>query len=265
MKDEQFRDLLQEFGLSWKGYRKVRHGVIKRIRRHMESMGCRSFAYYMNELARSGAARQECGILLCVSISRFFRDRMLWAILEKEVLPTLIEKRKGGVKVWCAGCARGEEVYSFRILWERLGQRFDPMPALELFATDMNADYLEQARAGSYSAGSLKEVSVELRDRCFEYDGDSKIYRVRPDLKKGITWQEQSLQSGPPARDFHMIFLRNNVLTYCLEPERTEIYCEIEDSLASSGWLVIGSHETVPGKNPRLAPHPNCGFLLQKL
>jgi chemotaxis methyl-accepting protein methylase len=261
MKDEQFRELLQEFGLSWKGYRKVRHGVIKRIRRHMESLGIRSFTEYLDALDRSPDNRNECELLLCVSISRFFRDRKLWAILEEEVLPSLIDKDPAGVKVWCAGCARGEEVYTFKILWDRLKERFDLLPELTLFATDMNPGYLARAREGAYEAGSLREVSGKIRERYFEYEVDSETYRVRSDMKKGILWKNQPLRSAPPARDFDLIFLRNNVLTYGLEPDRTEIFDMVSGSLAPNAWLAVGSHETLPVIAPSSISHSHCPFL----
>ncbi len=120
MNDQHFHQLLQHLGLSWRGYRKVRKGVKKRICRHMYQLGCRDVSTYLLKLDKNEDARLQCEQNMAVSISRFFRDRKLWETLEKEILPELIEKHREKIAVWSAGCACGEEVYSLKILWGRL-------------------------------------------------------------------------------------------------------------------------------------------------
>ncbi len=80
----------------------------------MHSLGCHDISAYLLELDRSDKLRHECELLMTVSISRFFRDRKLWEVLEAEILPGLIEKRVKKIRVWSAGCASGEEVYSLK-------------------------------------------------------------------------------------------------------------------------------------------------------
>ncbi len=88
--DHQFRQLLHHLGLSWKGYRRVRKGVKKRIRRHMQQLGCQNMPAYLLELDKSKEARRQCEQMVAFPISRFFRDRKLWEVLEKEILPELL-------------------------------------------------------------------------------------------------------------------------------------------------------------------------------
>ena len=71
------------------------------------------------------------------------------------------------IKVWSAGCACGDEVYSFKIIWDDLKNRVGHLPKLELIATDMNPDYLDIARTGIYSSSSLKEVTKEFQSIYF--------------------------------------------------------------------------------------------------
>ena len=120
MDDHQFKQLLDFFNRSWKGYRKVRKGVKKRITRHMQAAGCRQIKAYLHLLEEDKTARKTCEQLLTVSISRFFRDRRVWETLREELLPEMTAGRSEPVKFLSAGCARGEEVYSFRIIWEEL-------------------------------------------------------------------------------------------------------------------------------------------------
>ena len=139
MEDQQFRQLLDYFGLSWRGYRRVRKGVKKRISRHMSDLGCHNMATYLIELATNEDARQICERLMTVSISRFFRDKKLWEILQNKIIPQLIERPQEKINVWVAGCASGEEVYSLRIIWEDLRPTYPHLPNMEILATDLNS------------------------------------------------------------------------------------------------------------------------------
>ena len=148
MDDQQFSQLLDYFGLSWRGYRKVRKGVKKRISRHMSDLGCQNMAVYLNELATNENARQICERLMTVSISRFFRDRKLWEILQNEIIPQLFETPQEKINVWVAGCASGEEVYSLKIILEELRRNYTHLPNMEIIATDLNPQYLNRAKVG---------------------------------------------------------------------------------------------------------------------
>jgi chemotaxis methyl-accepting protein methylase len=100
MEDQQFRQLLNYLGLSWRGYRRVRKGAKKRISRHMSDLGCQNMAAYLIELATNENARHICERLMTVSISRFFRDRKLWEILQSDIVPQLIERPQEKINVW---------------------------------------------------------------------------------------------------------------------------------------------------------------------
>ena len=167
MDDLQFRQLLDYFNYSWDGYRRVRKGVKKRISRHMQQMGCRSVDAYLHILERDKEVRQHCEGLMTVSVSRFFRDRMLWKIIENNIVPEILSEKREKVKIWDAGCACGEEVYSMKMLWEILRSRFDDMPEIEIWATDINSVYLRKAQEGIYSVSSIKEVERNVREIYF--------------------------------------------------------------------------------------------------
>ena len=86
MDDAQFRKLLEFLRYSRAGYRRVRKGVKKRIQRHMQRLGCRDITAYLSLLENQADCRYECELLMTVSISRFFRDRRLWQMLENQII-----------------------------------------------------------------------------------------------------------------------------------------------------------------------------------
>jgi chemotaxis methyl-accepting protein methylase len=246
MDDQRFRRVLDFLGLSWKGYRRVRKGVKKRLARYMQDQGFRGMESLLASLEKDPERRAAVEKLLSVSISRFFRDRKLWRALERCVLPEIVAANSLKMKVWSAGCARGEEAYSFRILWEEWRKAEDRVLELELWATDLNPEYLSQAQKGVYSSASLKEVPEEWRKNHFHPVGVNR-WAVADSLKDGIRWRVHHLICHvPPAQDFQIIFLRNNLLTYYRDETKESALAKIIEALSSRGFLIIGSHERMP-------------------
>jgi chemotaxis methyl-accepting protein methylase len=265
MDDQQFRQVLDFFGLSWKGYRKVRKGVKKRLTRTMQAQGFKGLGPFLLALERDWEQRAQVEKLLTVSISRFFRDRKLWRAIEKSVLPEIAFAKPLKMKVWSAGCALGEEAYSFRILWEEWRKTQGRVPELELWATDLNPEYLFYAQKGVYSSTSLKELPEEWRKNYFS-PVEGNRWRVADSLKDGIRWRGHHLICHvPPAKDFQIIFLRNNLLTYYQDETKKSALVKIIEALSSQGFLLIGSHERMPKSFSGVEPTLHHPAIYQKL
>ena len=264
MDDSQFRRVLDYFSLSWKGYRRVRKGVKKRLARYMQDLALREMEAFLSALDKDPGQRAEVERLLSVSISRFFRDRELWRAMGESVLPEIVSAKPPKVKVWSAGCARGEEVYSFRILWEEWKKDMDRPPELELWATDLNPEYLSQAQKGIYSSASLKEVPEEWRKNYFS-PVEGNRWGVADSLKAGIRWRVHHLVCHvPPMKDFQVIFLRNNLLTYYQDETKKYALAKIIQVLSSHGFLLIGSHEKIPKSFSGVEPTLHHTAIYQK-
>ncbi len=264
MDPREFSRLLDCFDLCVEGYRKVRRGVQKRIVRHMHQLGCPSVRDYLARLESDGGAREDARRLLDVSISRFFRDGDLWQALERETLPSLAAAYPAGLRIWSAGCALGQEAYGIKMLWARLSDGKPATPPLDLLATDVNPAYLARAIEGVYPARAVARVPGEARARFFRPAGKGG-FRVADELRQGIRWQLHDLATQPPpARDVHLLFLRNNLLTYYRQEVVGEALPAIVDSLAPGGVLVIGRKERLPGFLEGFASHPAVPFLCRK-
>lgn len=232
----------------------------------MAECHCRDVGEYIRLLAQSRDLRARCEALMTVSISRFFRDRTLWETLGEHVLPDLARRHSDQLALWFAGCACGEEVYSFKILWEEIRPRLHPLPVIQVLATDMNPAFLARAMDGVYSASSLREVPEPMRQRYF-FRKENRSFVVKPFLKEGISWQEANFISRIPGESFHIVFLRNNLLTYYEEEVRRSVFPKVVERVVAGGYLVIGSHERVPSgtENLRqLEEHP-CIFQINRL
>jgi len=264
MDDLQFRQLLDYFCYSWDGYRRVRKGVKKRVSRHMQQLGCRSVDEYFHILDRDEGVRQQCECLMTVSVSRFFRDRILWKIIEDHIVPEILSENREKVRFWDAGCACGEEVYSMKMLWETLRSRFDYMPDIEVWATDINPVYLRRAREGIYSISSIKEVGQALREVYFIFQEDENVFRIKPSLQKGISWKVHNMLHNFEENNFQIIFLRNNLLTYYRDEIKQPAFQKVVNSLAQGGFLIIGSHEKLPAESKVLLPFGRQAYIFKK-
>jgi chemotaxis protein methyltransferase CheR len=259
MDDNDFRELLKYFNRPWQGYRKVRKGVIKRLRRHMTELDCTNLGDYIAVLEQNQAAYQMCQAYLRVTISRFCRDKQVWRHLENRLLPELAAHYPSELKVWSAGCACGEEPYSLAILWDRL-----QIPtALKITATDADPLNLERARKGVFGKSSLKALSPECISSCFRRL-NAKHYSILPHLQENISWYVHDLLDTPPQRQFHLIFLRNNLLTYYQQPTLGPAAERIVETLMSGGLLVIGAHERLPDLSVPLFPDNLCPLIFHR-
>jgi chemotaxis methyl-accepting protein methylase len=160
----------------------------------------------------------------------------------------MIATEKKILRVWSAGCARGEEVYSFKMVWDRFIGKYVHAPDLGITATDIHPDYIEKARAGIYTKSSLKEVPRDIRKHYFNIRKSGHHFEVKAFLKKGIDWKVQDIFAVPPGSAFDIILLRNNLLTYYKEHKKKEGLSKVIKALAPDGRLIVGSHEKIsPG------------------
>ncbi len=247
MDDPQFHRLLKYFGYSAEGYRRVRKGVKKRLRRHMQALGCQRLESYLDAIAASPRTRRACLQRLSVPISRFWRDAALWVTLAYQILPELVHRFRVPLAVWSAGCAGGEEAYSLTISAQEVQLSANPdRPLLTVLATDRNPAFLNRAREGIYPRSSLRELSTDQVARHFTPLPGRRRFRIRAEHKAGINWLCCDIEALPSTTRFHLILLRNNILTYCDPDGRAEGLQRVLAHLYPGGVLVIGERERLP-------------------
>ncbi len=205
-----------------------------------------------------------------INVSHFFRDPLCFELLARVFIPDLIkEKQKlndDTLRFWSAGCSYGEEAYSLAILVKEYCEHEKLNFHLNLFATDFDERAIKSVEAGTYQAGSLKEVKLGLVGRYFiEHEGK---YTVRPELKSMVQFSVYDLlqkRSHAPSEsifgNFDLILCRNVLIYFNLEYQE-EIISKLHKSLAVNGMLVLGESEVLlPRHANKFRPlSANCKF-----
>ena len=258
IRDEELVSFLQwalpRLGYRWRGYRKVRRQVKRRIAARLDELGLEGLEEYRRRLE---AAPEEWKVLdeLCwITISRFYRDRQTWDRLRAEVLPRRAEAARrdgrdgrGMLRALSVGCASGEEPYTLKLCWELDEERPWEGLSLQVEAFDAAAHMVDRALRARYAAGSLKELPSGWVEQGFEArDG---MYELREDLRRGVAFSVADLREWEPAggRRFDLIFCRNLAFMYFDEAGRRETLERLAEWTMPGGALVVGNHDVVPG------------------
>ncbi|QHS63490.1 chemotaxis protein CheB [Chitinophaga agri] len=177
-----------------------------------------------------------------ISVTSFFRDPEAFEFIEKNILPDLLSNLAPGeeLKMWIAGCATGEEVYSIAMLIaEQLTGPYQNVP-VKLFATDLDTHALHYAGRGVYQWNSVKDVSPERLSKFFVKEKDS--YRVLPLIRHMVIFAQHDLVKNPPYCNMHFISCRN-LLIYMTPFLQKKIFSMLLFGLRMNGYLFLGSSE----------------------
>lgn len=241
---------LPHMSFRWRGFRKVRGQVCKRIGRRLAELGLDGLADYRHYLRRHPDEWHVLEGFCHVTISRFYRNRGVFDWLGDNLLPDLAsrvgqaEGERRSVQAWCAGCASGEEPYTVQLVWSfKVAPRY-PHLRLRILATDAEEVVLERAVRGCYAPGTLKELPAAWRHDAFESAGDELCLK-RP-YRRGVGFLQQDLRREMPEGPFDLIFCRNLAFTYFDEPLQRLVAQQLVDRLQVGGLLVLGSHEAPP-------------------
>ena len=187
-----------------------------------------------------------------VNVTEMFRDPMFYKALSELVIPRL--KSYPHIKIWLAGCATGEEAYSIAILLaeENLLER------ATLYATDINNVVLEKAKKGIYSDNFLEGYRENYNASGLKGSFDSYIdkayehFIMDAALRKRIVFTEHDLAVDQVFGDMQLILCRN-VLIYFDRDLQDRALKILQDSLDYSGYLSLGSKETLDFYNDNQA------------
>ena len=211
--------------------------VTRRVLNRMISVGARTFDDYLLLLRADAAEATQLLERVTIKVSRFYRNAAAFDALRTLVLPEISRLRAGSpLRVWSAGCGRGEEAYTLAMLLDEAG--IDGT----IDATDLDPGALQTARAARYSAPAFAELPTELRERYCELAGEDSL--VIAPLRERVRFAQHDLASpaAPAAAPYDLVCCRN-VLIYFDRATQECVLCVLRSALRSGGFLCLGEAE----------------------
>lgn len=222
--------------------------VYSRLLKRLRSLGLENFREYCGQLTgpRGEAERTAMLSALTTNVTHFFREDHHFKLLREVALPPLIKSaREGGrVRMWSAGCSAGQEPYSLAFTVLSLCPEAARLN-FRILATDVDAEILAKAEAGTYPEDERKAIPEGMR-RFIEptNDGGFSIGRAARDL---ITFGKLNLiETWPISGPFQVIFCRN-VAIYFDKPTQARLWARFGELMAPDGHMCIGHSERVAG------------------
>jgi chemotaxis protein methyltransferase CheR len=234
------------YGYDFRNY--ARASLRRRVWRRVAAERRSSISGLLETVLHDRGAMERLRLDLSVTATGMFRDPPFFLTLRTQVLPLL--KTYPFVRIWIAGCASGEEVYSLAIVLreEQLTER------VRIYTTDVSDEILDQAQEGrvrldkmrSYSSNYLEAGGNEGLSRYYEVEG--RWARLDPSLREGVVFARHNLVTDGTFNEFHLILCRN-VLIYFDRTLQSRVHRLLDDSLIPLGVLGLGARESLAGSD----------------
>jgi two-component system CheB/CheR fusion protein len=225
--------------IDFSGYKKS--SIKRRIARRCELTKAASLEEYLRFLENEPEEYDKLIETLLIKETGFFRDREVFDEIRKTVLPGILAYKRPGepLRIWCPGCATGEEAYSIAMLLiEELGPDLSEYQ-LKLYATDLSNKALQTARRGRYTPDKLKALPQELKKKYFEKK------RVTEELRRKVIFGRHNLVSDPPISNIDLLLCRYVLIYFTFKLQR-KVFEKLHYALRKGGFLVLGKSEALP-------------------
>jgi chemotaxis protein methyltransferase CheR len=234
--------ILRVYGYDFRHY--ARASLKRRLEGFLKKKQCQHYSELQEQLIHHESIFNEFLLEMSITVTEMFRDPHFYVAFREKIVPVL--KTYPFVKIWHAGCATGEEVYSMAILLHEEGY----LDKATIYATDFNNNAIKTAKEGIYSSDAVKQYTKNYNlangTGSFSdyYHADYGAVRMKSFLKKQITWANHNLVTDKVFGEMNLIICRN-VLIYFDSALQDQVYKLFRDSLCHRGFLCLGTKETL--------------------
>jgi chemotaxis protein methyltransferase CheR len=218
--------------------------LMRRLERALAQANLSRFSELLDRLLHDEKCFDDFLKSMSVTVTEMFRDPAFYLGVRRQVIPVL--KTYPFVKIWHAGCATGEEVYSMALLLHEEGF----LGRARIYATDFNKHSLDAAEKGVYPARDMETNAANYRDaggtRDFtEYYSDGyELAMFRDFLKERMKFSYHNLVTDGVFGEMNLICCRN-VLIYFDKVLQDNVLTKFSESLRHGGFLCLGNRESL--------------------
>jgi chemotaxis protein methyltransferase CheR len=237
-----FEGIYRHYGVDFRAYAPAI--LLRRLRRRLELEGLTTISSLQDRVFRDPQCLGRLVDDLTVNATSMFRDPSFFLAFREQVVPVL--RTYPFLRVWHAGCATGEEVYSLAILLAEEGL----YERTRLYATDVNESVLRRAREGIYPLTKMREYTVNYQQsggkRAFSdyYTARYDAALFDPQLARHVVFARHNLVTDRSFSEFHVVFCRN-VMIYFGRSLKERVIGLFHESLVRGGLLALGRRESL--------------------
>jgi chemotaxis protein methyltransferase CheR len=234
--------IYQKYHYDFRGYSMA--SLKRRLRQACDRFHCKTISQLQDRVLHDATVLPDLLSYLTVQVSELFRDPSYYLALRQKVAPHL--RTYPSLKIWVAGCATGEEVYSLAIMLREEGLEDRSL----IYATDINPQALEKAEAGRYELDRFA-LFTENHRRSGAKSSLSDYYTAGygaavfdKSLRKRVVFSDHSLVSDAVFAEVQLVSCRN-VLIYFRNELQDRAIGLFSEALSRKGFLGLGSKESL--------------------
>jgi two-component system CheB/CheR fusion protein len=234
-------DLVKESrGFDFTGYKRA--SIQRRVVKRMQELALEHYEDYVDYLELHGEEFSQLFNTLLINVTGFFRDPPAWEHLATTILPQVLGSRSADspIRVWCAGCASGEEPYTVAMVLARILGDEAFRDRVKIYATDIDEEALDVARLGAYQPRQIEDVPHDALERFFERTEQRYIFRK--DLRRSVIFGRNDLVQDAPISRIDLLVCRNTLMYFTAETQ-SQILRRFHFALDDHGVLMLGKSE----------------------
>ncbi|SMF04970.1 CheR family methyltransferase [Pseudobacteriovorax antillogorgiicola] len=216
--------------------------IYRRIERRLKALLLNSLEDYVARLKSDEQEKERLCQDLLIRVTSFFRDQTAFEFLAKEVIPNIFHRNSETreIRIWVAGCASGEEVYSIAILFKEYSEKIKQAYDIKIFGSDINREALAYANQGVYNESQIVEIAPHHVEQFFK-KRDNQYY-VSAELRNMVVFAAQNVLTDPPFTKVDLVVCRN-LLIYLKQSVQERVISSFHFALKKNGYLFLGPSE----------------------
>jgi chemotaxis protein methyltransferase CheR len=234
--------IFRHYGFDFRSYAYA--SIRRRLWKRIEAEGLSTVSELQAQVLHQPPMMEKLLLDLSINVTAMFRDPNFYRAFREKVVPLL--RTYPYIRIWHAGCATGEEVYSMAILLQEEGL----YERSRIYATDINEVVLARAKEGIFPLDRMQEYTENYiaagGKRAFSdyYTAKYGGALFNASLTKNVVFSLHNLVTDRSFAEFNVILCRN-VLIYFDKTLQSRVHGLFYDSLITFGILVLGSKESL--------------------
>ena len=221
-----------------------RNTIHRRIERRMAVNQIDQLDAYIRYLQQNPLEVETLFRELLIGVTSFFRDPEAFESLKQQAIMPLLADHDPArpLRIWVPGCSTGEEAFSIAMLVQEAMDALRQHVKVQVFATDIDAEAVDKARAGIYPDSIAADVSPERLARFFRQENST--YHISKSIRDMVVFAAQNVIEDPPFSKMDLISCRNLLIYMGVELQK-KVVPLFHYALNPGGFLFLGSSETV--------------------